>query len=118
MQMSYHSLRGSISNHRTSSLPAPIIYDGRPAQDQDLVFKSTVHVTFFGTPIDMRNNRNPRYAPESLERKLSPSSVGGGLLTVAAVSTMTDTTPTPPPPGQGPAPEPAPLPPTGPVGPA
>lgn len=37
----------------------------------------------------MRNTRNPRYAPEFLERKLSPSAYVGGLTAAAAVSTMT-----------------------------
>ena len=34
----------------------------------------------------MRNIRNPRYAPEFLERKLSPSALLGGLAAVAVVS--------------------------------
>ena len=35
----------------------------------------------------MRTYRNPRYAPEFLERKLSPSAMTGGVATVALVFT-------------------------------
>ena len=60
----------------------------------------------------MRNTRNPRYAPEFLERKLSPSAMIGSLAAVAVVSNAA--------PDQSPGidvPPPKP-PPTGPVGPA
>jgi hypothetical protein len=60
--------------------------------------------------------RNPRYAPESLERKLSPS----GFTPYAVYSPIyTTPQPTPPPPGPGDPPivHPAPLP-IGPAGPA
>ena len=43
----------------------------------------------------MRNHRNPRYAPEYLERKLSPSSLVSGLTSVAIVSTTTANDPPP-----------------------
>ncbi len=38
----------------------------------------------------MRRYRNPRYAPESLERKLSPSSLFGGLPMVAVAAMAGD----------------------------
>jgi len=62
----------------------------------------------------MRKIRNPRYAPEFLEKKLSPTDLLGGLTATAAVSCMsTDTTYTT-------LNDPPPIlpPPTGPVGPA
>jgi hypothetical protein len=36
----------------------------------------------------MRKYRNPRYAPEVLERKLSPSQLAGDLLTVATADVV------------------------------
>jgi hypothetical protein len=70
--------------------------------------------------------RNPRYAPEFLERKLSPSAVVGVLVTPAAYAlnnpSPTDpdpTDPTTPDDGDGyPPTDPYPLPPIGPGGPA
>ena len=64
----------------------------------------------------MRNFRNPRYAPESLESRLSPSTVSPA----AVVYTMqANTPPDYPHPGDAPPPK-TPLPPlpTGPSGPA
>jgi hypothetical protein len=58
----------------------------------------------------MRKIRNPRYAPEFLERKLFPTALIGGLATIAVVSPPTD--PPPPPPDSGP------VIPLGPAGPA
>jgi hypothetical protein len=54
----------------------------------------------------MRKFRNPRYAPESLERKLSPTDLLGGLSVVAVVALTTSsagstTTPSEPAPGTG-----------------
>ena len=54
----------------------------------------------------MRKFRNPRYAPESLERKLSPTDLLGGLSVVAVVASAASgagstTTPSDPPPGAG-----------------
>ena len=86
----------------------------------------------------MRKIRNPRYAPESLERKLSPTAFLGGLMPTAEVATSDPTTPPPlvpadpVPTGMGgttdpgtlpgtgvPTPDTPPiLPPTGPIGPA
>lgn len=72
----------------------------------------------------MRKFRNPRYAPESLERKLSPSGLVGNLAAVvyfapADDGSGTQAPPTPPPPGNGPPPPtPPPAPQTGPGGPA
>ncbi len=60
----------------------------------------------------MRNTRNPRYAPEFLERKLSPSAMIGSLAAVAVVSSVS---PDPMPAIDIPPPTP---PPSGPVGPA
>ncbi len=51
----------------------------------------------------MRKIRNPRYAPEFLERKLSPTDLFGGLSAVAMVSIASnDPPPPPPPPPSGP----------------
>jgi hypothetical protein len=49
-----------------------------------------------------RRIRNPRYAPEFLEKRLSPSSLTGSLTTSAYVGTTSTTTdPTPSPSGNG-----------------
>ena len=67
---------------------------------------------------DSRKIRNPRFAPELLERKLSPSGLVGNLAPVAVVSYLSnDPLPLPPPPPPPPVPLPVPAP-TGPVGPA
>jgi hypothetical protein len=76
----------------------------------------------------MRQIRNPRYCPESLERKLSPSDLVGNLVvdvTTVSVGTCSPldggsgTSPNDPPPGQGPPPPTNPNDPsTGPGGPA
>ena len=75
----------------------------------------------------MRKIRNPRYAPEFLERKLSPSAVMGGMASVAVYQfASSGSEPSPggpndpmPVPGTGtPDPTPPPSNPTGPVGPA
>lgn len=66
-----------------------------------------------------RQIRNPRYAPEFLEKRLHPSAWAGSLTTSAYVRTamMSDTTPTPP--GNGePVNTPPTVPPSGPNGPA
>ncbi len=65
----------------------------------------------------MRKVRNPRYAPEFLEKKLSPSTLVSGLVTVACVSALDGNRPLPPPPPPPPPPLPI-LDPIGPVGPA
>lgn len=65
--------------------------------------------------------RNPRYAPEFLERRLSPSVSVGSLSTVSAcVSTTCTTTTLDSPPAPAPCPDPTDLPPLpgGPTGPA
>ena len=62
----------------------------------------------------MKRVRNPRYAPEFLERKLSPSALFGGT-SVAEVYHMSENTPPPPPP---PPPPPGNLPLLDPIGPA
>lgn len=43
----------------------------------------------------MRNHRNPRYAPEYLERKLSPSALVSGLAPPAIYDTTTANNPPP-----------------------
>ena len=62
----------------------------------------------------MRTIRNPRYAPEFLERKLSPTDLLGGLSAVAVVSTLAQAQSTSPPTTDN---EPPPPPPTGPANP-
>lgn len=56
--------------------------------------------------------RNPRYAPEWLERRLSPSGVSANLRPAAEVSTRASADDPPPPdePSGEPVPEPYPLP--------
>jgi hypothetical protein len=72
----------------------------------------------------MRKIRNPRYAPDFLERRLSPSTSAGSLATVAVYSTFDataayDTTSDPTLPGDGTPPSaPQPPLPAGPSGPA
>jgi hypothetical protein len=63
---------------------------------------------------DSRKIRNPRYAPELLERKLSLSTLVCSLTTTTVVSTDPLPPPPPPPPPIGFPP----IDPTGPVGPA
>ena len=66
-----------------------------------------------------RQFRNPRYAPEGLERKLSPSSLINGAYYAAADGGKTDNPmPTPPEPGTGLPPLLPTNPPGGPAGPA
>ena len=63
---------------------------------------------------DHRTPRNPRYAPEYLERKLSPSAMIGSMYPVAGTTAAE-----PPPPPDDPYPiEYPPGPPLNPVGPA
>ncbi len=63
----------------------------------------------------MARFRNPRYAPEWLERRLSPSGLSVSLRPAAEVSTRASAdNPPPPPPNGDPEPEPEPLPPLGP----
>lgn len=75
----------------------------------------------------MNKFRNPRYACEALERKLSPSAFVGSLSDVAGSATIpsaeispysSPTTNGDPPPGDGVPPVVPPANPTGPVGPA
>jgi hypothetical protein len=61
----------------------------------------------------MRKIRNPRYAPEFLERKLSPSAMIATVPVTSQVYTLAGDPPPPPPPDGLP-----PVPPTGPPGPA
>jgi len=65
----------------------------------------------------MRNFRNPRFAPEGLERRLSPSGMG---IAYASTAMASSSTPPPPPPPweEDPSPNVPSGPPTGPVGPA
>lgn len=65
--------------------------------------------------------RNPRYAPEFLERRLSPSNViGTGTVLVGSISCLDGTAPTEPPPpdGDGEPPDTLPIIPVGPSLPA
>ena len=65
----------------------------------------------------MKRVRNPRFAPEFLERKLSPSSLIGDPAASAEVYRLSDTPPPPPPPPPPPSEYPW-LDPIGPAGPA
>jgi hypothetical protein len=67
-----------------------------------------------------RQIRNPRYAPEFLEKRLHPSAFAGSLTTSAYVRTSaTISDPAPPPGGNGePVNTPPTAPPSGPNGPA
>lgn len=66
----------------------------------------------------MRKRRNPRYAPEALERKLSPSAMVGGFDPSAMYATAPSGPSDPPRPDPNAPPDLPPFNPYGPTGPA